>query len=174
LYTLAPDEKATTVMIYSRNKLIHGDLVTKENARVSIWLRIQDLPHYAHLLHTEVLFFGGSPSRTFLFDEYYFPIERIIGFHLAPPASEPLDYDQGVADRAMLDVNMMLGAFILKGRVRASIHADFSTMLEISHMTWFSVYDADIVNLFLPEMPTMHVPMLLVNPAQVSFGLHDE
>ena len=173
MYTLAPDEKATTVIIYSRNKMIHGDLVTKENAKVSIWLRIQDLPNYLHMLRTEVLFFGGSPAKSLAYDEYFFPTERIIGFHLAPPASEPLDYDPNMADRAMLDVHLMLGAFILKGKVRVSTHADFSKMLEISHMTWFSVYDADISNPFLPDMPIIHVPMLLVNPAQVSFGIYD-
>jgi hypothetical protein len=71
----------------------------------------------------------------------------------------------------MAGVDMIIGAFMLKGNVRISTHADFMTMIEISHRTWFSVYDAAINNPFLPEMPTIHVPMVLVNPAQVSFGM---
>ena len=62
MYTLAPDEKATTVMVYSPNKLIHGELVTKQNARVSILPRT-GMPGYLHFLKTEVLFFGGEPPN---------------------------------------------------------------------------------------------------------------
>lgn len=171
MYTLAPDEKATTVIVYSPTKLIHGDLVTKKDTRVNIWLRRQDLPSYLHLLNTEVLFFGGATHKALKYDEYYFPINRIIAFHLAPGISEPLDFDPETPNRTVMDVNMVIGAYILKGKVRISTHSDFATMLELSHMTWFSVYDAVIHNPFQPEIPTIHVPMLLVNPTQVSFGL---
>jgi hypothetical protein len=170
MYTLAPDEKATTVMVYSPNKLIHGDLVTKKDVRVSIWLRMQDLPSYMHFLKADVLLFGGTPHKSLAYKEYFFPISRIIAFHLAPPASEPLDYDPKTPNRTMRNVDMILGAYILKGKVRISTHSDFASMIEISHMTWFSVYDADINNPFMPQVPTIHVPMLLVNPTQVSFG----
>ncbi|HEX2698042.1 MAG TPA: hypothetical protein VHM28_10070, partial [Anaerolineales bacterium] len=139
MYTLAPDEKATTVMVYSRTKLVHGDLVTKENVRVSIWLRTQGVPNYIHLVKSQILLFGGAAPKSLNYDEYFFPTERIIGFHLAPPASDPLDYDPNEANRTMLDVNMILGAFILKGKIRISTHADFATSLEISHMNWLSI-----------------------------------
>jgi hypothetical protein len=158
-------------MVYSRNKLIHGDLVTKKEVRVNIWIRMQGLPEYIHLLKTEVLFFGSGAPRSLRYNEYFFPIERIIGFHLAPPAEERLDYDPEMANRTLLDVEMVLGRFLLKGKVLISTHTDFAAMLELSHSTWFSVYDADISNPFLPQMPTIHVAMLLVNPTQVSFGL---
>jgi len=171
MYTLAPDEKATTVVVYSPNKMIHGDLVTKKEIRVNIWLRMQDLPNYIHLLKAEVLLFGGSSYKSVMYDEYFFPINRIIGYHLAFSQTEPLDYDPGTPDRTMMDVDMILGAYMLKGRVRISTHANFATMIEISHMTWFSVYDADISNPLQPHLPTIHVPMLLVNPTQVSFGM---
>lgn len=171
MYTLAPDEKATTVMVYSRNKLVHGDLVTKKDVRVSIWPRLQSMPNYLHFLKTEVLFFGGSPPKSLTYDEYFFPSERLIGFHLAPPAVEPLDYDPDVAHRAIVDIDLILGAFMLKGKIRISTQIDLAANLEMSHKTWLSVYDADISNPFLPQMPVIHVPMLLVSPAQVSFGI---
>src|SRR6266498_2719948 len=116
MYTLAPDEKATTVMVYSPNKLIHGDLVTKQNARVSLLPRM-GMPGYVHFVKTEVLFFGGEP-----------------------PKSEPFDYDPDEENRIMLDVDMILGAFMLKGKIRTSTHADFVTNLEAAHTTWLSVY----------------------------------
>lgn len=171
MYQLAPDEKATTVVVYSPNKLIHGDLITKKEVRVGIWLRMQDLPAYLHLLNAEMLLFGGSSYKTLTYNEYFFPINRIIGYHLAFSQTEPLDYDPATPDRILMDVDMILGAYTLKGKVRMSTHANFATMIEISHMTWFSVYDADISNPFQAHMPTIHVPMLLVNPQQVSFGM---
>jgi len=168
MYTLTDEEKMTTVMVYSRNKLIHGNLVTKKNVRVNIWLRMQDLPNYLHLLKTEVLIFGGAAPQSLAYEEYFFPVERVIGFHLAPPASEPLDYDTSELNRSMVDVNIILGMFALKGKVRAS--TDFGSTLEISHSNWLSVYDAQISNPLTPQMPTILTPMLLVNPKQVSFG----
>lgn len=158
-------------MVYSQNKLIHGDLITKNEVRINVWLRMQALPDYIHLLKTDVLYLHGTPPKSLKYQEYFFPIERIIGFHLAPPAEEPLDYDPLEANRTLQTVDLMLGVFMIKGRVRMSMQSDFTTMLERSRSPWFSVYDADISNPFLPQMPIIHVPMLLVNPKQVSFGL---
>jgi hypothetical protein len=170
MYTLAPDEMATTVMVYSPNKLIRGDLVTKQNVRVSLLPRM-GMPGYVHFVKTEVLFFGGEPPKSLMYDEYFFPAERIIGLHLSPPASEPLDYDPDEENRIMLDVDMILGAFMLKGKIRTSTHADFVSNLEAAHTTWLSVYFAEILSPFLPQLPAIHVPMLLVKPTQVSFGI---
>jgi hypothetical protein len=158
-------------MVYSRDKLIHGDLVTKKEVRVNIWIRMQALPDYIHLLNAEVLFLGGATPKSLKYKEYFFPVHRIIGFHLAPPAEEPLDYDAEMTNRTMLTVEMVLGAFLIKCKVLMSPHSDFGATLELSRSAWFSVYDADIGNPFLPQMPTIHVPMLLVDPKQVSFGL---
>ena len=171
MYNLAPDEKATSVMVYSANKLIHGELVTKEIVRVSIWLRSQSVPNYIHFLNTHVLLLNGTPPKSLTYNEYFFPIDRVIGFHIAPPATEVLDYEPNEANRAMVDVNMILGTFTLKGKLRTSTHVDFATSMEAAYVNWLSVYDAEITNPFLPQMPAIHVSMLLVNPKQVSFGL---
>jgi hypothetical protein len=170
MYTLAPDEKATPVMVYSPNKLIHGDLVTKQSTRVSLLPRT-GMPGYAHFLKTEVLFFGGEPPKSLKYEEYFFPTERIIGLHLSPPAVEPLDYEPDEENRILLEVDMILGAFMLKGKIRTSTHADFVTNLEAVHMTWLSVYSAEIGSPFLPQLPAIQVSMLLVKPTQVSFGV---
>ena len=170
MYTLAPDEKATKVMVYSPNKLIHGELVTKQNSRVNLLPRT-GMPGYAHFLNTSVLFFGGEPPKSLTYNEYFFPTERIIGFHLSPPAVEPLDYDPEEENREMQDVEMILGAFMLKGKIRISTHVDFVGNLEAAHTTWLSVYFAEITSPFLPQLPAIHMSMVLVKPTQVSFGI---
>lgn len=168
--TLAADEKSTTVMLYTRNKLIHGDYVTQKDVRVSTLPRI-GLPDYLHLWKAEILFLASTPPRTLNYAEYFFPSERMIGFHIAPPSAEPLDYDPASDNRVMRPVHLILGAFMLEGGILISPHADIASMLELGHRSWISVYDAEVSNPFMPVMPTIHVPMLLVSPSQVSLGI---
>jgi len=171
MYTLAPDEKVTTVMLYTGNAMVRGDLVTKENARVSIWLRMHGQVNYVHLHRPQVLLFAGPQTKSLVYEEMYFPIVQIVGFHIAPPAEEPLDYEADEPNRAMRDVNLVVGCFALKGKLRISTHADFATTIEVAHTGWLSVYDAEIVNPFMPQMPTIQTPLILVNPMFVSFGV---
>ena len=171
MYQLGPGEKASTVMLYSNNSFVRGDVVTKDNVRVSIWLRTQGVPNYIHLLKSQILLFGGTPPKSITNDELYFPTSQIIAFHLAPPLADPVDYDANEANRTMADVNLGLGTFMVKGKLRISTHTDFATSIEVGRATWLSIYDADISNAFLAQMPPIHVPMMLVRPEQMSFGL---
>ena len=171
MYTLAPDEKVTMVMLYTNHSLVRAELVTKESARVSIWLRMQAQVHYVHVHGAQVLNFGGPLTKSIAYDEMYVPITQIIGFHLVSHAEEPLDYDLSEPNRAMHDVNLSLGNFSAKGKVRISTHADFATSIEVAHAGWLSVYDAEITTQFVPQFPAFHAPMMLVNPMVVSFGV---
>jgi hypothetical protein len=171
MYNLGPDEKTSTVMFYSNNAFVRGDVVTKENVRVSIWLRTQGVPNYIHLLKAQILLIGGTPPKSIAYNELFFPTTQIIAFHLAPPPADPLDYDANEANRTMVDVNLVLGTFVVKGKLRISTLSDFSTSIELGRSMWLSIYDADITNPFLAQMPPIHVPMMLVRPEQVSFGL---
>lgn len=174
---LARDEKTTLVMVYARNKLVRGELVTKQDVRVNIWLRSAGVPNYIHLFNSQIWFFGGEPPKSLEYAEYFLPTGRIIGFHLAQPINgqaeteqEILDYDASVPNRTMLEVECILGAFILKGKVRTSTQVDLPTNVEMMHMSWLAIYEADISSPFLSQMPVIHAPFVLVNPDQVSIG----
>jgi hypothetical protein len=171
MYTLAPDEKVTTVMLYTSNALIRGELVTKASARVNIWLRMQGQVYYMHIHKAQVLNFGGPLTKSLSYDEMHLPFSQVIGFHLASAGDEPLDYDPDEPNRAMKDVLIALGNFSVSGKVRISTHADFATSIEVAHAGWLSVYDAEITTLFVPQFPAFHAPMMLVNPMVVSFGI---
>jgi len=170
MYTLGPDEKTATVMIYSHNSLVRGDAVIKQNVRVSIWLRTQGVPNYIHLLKAQALIFGGTPPKSMTYEEIFFPTNQIVGFHLAPPEADPVDYDPKEANRRMADVSLLFGPFSLKGKVRISTQTEFSTSIEVGRSAWLSIYDAEIYNAFVSQL-NLSVPMLLVRPEQVSFGL---
>jgi hypothetical protein len=171
MYVLRPDEKTTPVMLYSRDALIRGEVVTKVNVvRVNIWLRTDGVPKYMHMLKPQVIVFGGMPVKPLTFPEIYFPTSQLIAFHTLPPTDEPMDYDPQEANRMMEEVRVLLGTFVVKANIRISTQTELASSLELARLSLLSLYDAEIVNPYLHQMPPMHVPMMLVNPEHVAFA----
>jgi len=171
MYVLRPDEKKTHVMLYTQDTLVRGEAVSKQNVlRVNIWLRTDGAPKYMHVLKPQVIVFGGTPVKPLTFTEIYFPTSQLIGFHTLPPTDETLDYDPNEANRVMYDVEVLMGTFIVKGKMRISAQSELSTSLEVARVNWMSIYDAEIANPYLPQMPPMKLPMMLVDPEKVAFA----
>ena len=172
MYILRPDEKTTPVMLYTLQSVVRGEAVVKQNVpRVNIWLRTDGAPRYIHVLKSQVLVFGGSPVKALSYEELYFPTTQVIAFHTLPPTDEPVDYDPQEADRKMEAVDLLVGTFVVKGQIRISTHSEVDNTLETARVSWMSVYDVSITNPYLPQMPPVQAPMLLVNPSHVAFGL---
>jgi hypothetical protein len=172
MYILRPDEKTTPVMCYTQDAVVRGDVVTKENVlRVNIWLRTDGVPRYLHILKAQVLMFAGPPIKPLSYSELYFPTSQVIAFHTLPPTDEPLDYDPEEANRMMEEVEVLVGTFMMKGKIRISTQTELPVSLEMARVAWMSLYDAEITNPFLPQMPGLRVPMALVNPSYVAFGV---
>ena len=167
---LESDEKIVTVMVYTDNTLARGEVIAKENARVSIWLRTQGVPNFIHLYKPQVISLAGMAPKTSSFSEIFIPTAQVTAFHLAPPAHDPLDYEESEKNRMMQPLDVMIGSFLLKGKIRISTQTDVSTSLDVMRASWMSIYDTDISNPFLPQF-NLHVPMLLANPNHVSFGI---
>lgn len=171
MYILRPDEKTTPVMLYSHQAVVRGEVVTKQNVlRVNIWLRTDGAPNYMHVLKPQVLVFGGSTPKAQSFSEIYFPTSQLIAFHILPPADEAMDYDPAEANRMMQPVEVMVGTFLMKGKIRISTQTEMGASLEVARIAWMSLYDVEITNPHL-QMPPMHVPMTLLSPLHVAFGV---
>jgi len=167
---LAPDEKSATVLVYTANMLVRGEVVIKESLRVSIWLRTQGVPNYIHVIKPQIILFGGASPRPLSYSEIFVPTVKVLAFHLAPPAQDPMDYQEGELNRMMQPVDLVVGTFLLKAKLRMSTLTDVATNLDVSRGAWMSIYDAVISNPYLPQF-SVQAPMLLVNPGEVSFGL---
>jgi len=167
---LASDEKIALVMVYTPNMLVRGEVIVKESLRVSIWLRTQGIRNYVHILEPQIILFGGASPKTLQYSEIFVPIEKVLAFHLAPPAHEPLDYDEDETNRMMQAVDLVVGTFLMKANLRISTQTDVATNLDISSTAWMSIYDAAVSNPYLPQF-SAQAPMLLVNPGGVSIGL---
>lgn len=175
MYILRPDERTTPVILYTKEAVVRGEVVTKESVhRVNIWLRSDGVPKYMHLLKAQVLIFGGGVGRALSYPEIYFPSGELIAFHTLPPVEEPLDYDPGEANRTMVDVEVLAGTFIMKGRIRISAQTEVGVSLEVARVLWMSLYDAAITNPHLPQMQLLQVPMVLINPARVAFAFSEQ
>jgi hypothetical protein len=171
MYILRPDEKTSPVMLYTLQSVVRGEAVVKQNVpRVNIWLRTDGAPRYIHVLQAQVLAFGGSPVKAASYSELYFPTSHVIAFHTLPPTDEPLDYDPREGDRKMEAVDLLVGTFVMKGQIRISTHTEVDHTLESAVVSWMSVYDVSITNPYLPQMPALQAPMILVNPSHISFG----
>lgn len=170
MYTPEPDEKLTPVMVYTHESVYRGEVITKQNVRVSTWLRTQGAPRYIHLLRANSVHFSGA-VKSINHSEVFIPLPMVIAFHMVPPASDGVDYDPQEANRAMLPIVAGVGTFQFKGVIRVSAQSGIGPSLELSKIPWMSLYEVDITNLVLPQMPAMHVPLLIVNPEQVTFSI---
>lgn len=167
---LAPDEKTSTVFAYTESMLIRGEIVLRETMRVSIWLRTQGVPNFIHLYKAQLIQLAGSPPKTYAKDEVFISTPEIIGFHLAPPAHDPPDYEPSETNRRMQPVHVFMGSFEMKSKLRVSTSTDFASSLDVMNTTWLSLYEAEITNPYVPQL-NIATPMLLVRPNKVTIGL---
>ena len=172
MYILRPDERTTPVILYTKESVVRGEVVTKESVhRVNIWLRSDGAPKYMHLLNAQVLVFGGGAGKALSYPEIFFPSGELIAFHTLPPTEEPLDYESSEANRIMVDVDVLAGTFIMKGKTRISSQTEIGISLEVARVLWMSLYDVAISNPHLPQMQILKVPMVLINPSRVAFAI---
>ena len=163
---LTSEEKSATVVMYTESMLIRGDLIVRENVRVSIWLRTQGVPNFIHLYNVHMIQLAGMPPKTYTKNEAFIPTAEVIAFHLAPPAQDPLDYDSSETNRKMDPVHVLAGSFEMKANLRVSSAADFASSLDVMTTGWLSLYDAQITNPYLPQLD-VKAPMLLVRPNKI-------
>jgi hypothetical protein len=169
MYTLNPEEKVSVVMAYTQISLIRGELVTRESMRINTWFRTDSAPDFIHLYKPQWLQMVGGTVKSFSYDELLLPVQLIVGFHLAPPAQEPPDYNPREDNRIEKRVTILLGLFVVTGNMRISAQADLTTSLQTAHSAWISVYEAEVSSSQLPQMPPLKIPMLIVRPAQAVF-----
>jgi len=169
MYTLGPEDKVSVVMAYTQTGLMRGELVTRESVRINTWFRTDSAPDYIHLFKPQWLQVSGGSFKSLAYDELLIPVPQIIGFHLAPPAQEQLDYNPKEDNRINKRIMLFMGLFLVTGNIRISAQTDLVTSLQITHSPWVSIYDAEVSSPQISQMPTLQIPMLLVRPVQAIF-----
>jgi hypothetical protein len=174
MYTLAAGEKTTLVMVYTETMLVRGEVVTTENIRVNTWLRTAGVPEFMHILKAQVLLFGSGGVKTLAYTEIFLPVNKIIAFHPVLPADNILDYAEDEKNRVMVPMTAVAGTFLFKGKLRISSLSGLGTSIEMAHSAWTSLYEVEITNPYLAQMPPLHVPMLLAGSKYVTLALEGD
>jgi hypothetical protein len=73
----------------------------------------------------------------------------------------------------MQPVDVLVGTFVMKGLIRISTQTEVGVSLESARVSWMSLYDVTITNPYLPQMPPLQAPMVLVNPNHVAYGMSE-
>ena len=140
-YTLAPDEKATQVMIGTADTLIWGDLVTKQAVRMSAYLNTT-ADDYVPLRDAKILFLAPREQMT--------PIERSL-IHIRQEElliffvmhdEEPLPEE--TETRRYEPVEAIIGSFQIEGSLLKSPISNVQSLLQVSKATYTPIYSATI------------------------------
>jgi len=170
-YVVAAEEKITSVMVYTRDMLVLGDVANKEAVRVSTWLRTASVPKYIYFHDANILSFNsGSQPKPQQFKDLHLPTAQVVAFHIKPPAHDPLDYDPQEPNRKMEAIIALAGPFRFEGYVRMSQQTSLEKFLEVAKEDFVSLYDVEIKMPSVPNIGVIHVPFALVRTDQVSFS----
>ena len=140
-YTLAPDEKATQVMIGTAETLMWGALVTKQAVRVNTYLNTL-AEDYVPLRDTKILFLAPNEQMA--------PIERasvhvrqeeILVFFVMHD-EEPLPEETHT--RRYEPVEAIIGSFQIEGALLKAPISNVQNMLLVSKATYLPIYRATI------------------------------
>ncbi len=172
LNTLARDEKVTPVTVYTMTGLAIGKLITKEQIRVSTWLRTEMAPDYLSLYEARFLSLsGGEMGTSLVFPELHIPTRQTLAFHLLPPTSDPLDYDPNEPHRKMEAVSIVVGFFRFDGLMRMSTYSTVGQYLDVTKEAFTPVYEVQVTNLAIPSLKPIRAPYALVRQEGALFGM---
>jgi len=163
-FPVAVDERVVPIMVYTINGLCRGEIVFKQNLRVSTWFRSAGPNDYLKLHRSQVLLLGTGNAQTFSLPEFFIPSGQIIAAHVLPPVEEPLDYDASEPNRKMEPVVALFGSFRALIKIRMSANSHLGHHLSTAKEIFMSVYEAEISNPAIPNMGTIRAPMMLIRP----------
>ena len=140
-YTLAPDEKATQVMIGTPDTLMWGDLVTKQAVRMSAYLNTL-AEDYVPLRDAKILFLAPEEQAA--------PVERSsvhirqeeILFFFAMHDEEPLPEE--TQTRRYEPVEAIVGSFQIEGTILKAPISNLQNMLLVSKAIYLPIYSATV------------------------------
>ena len=150
-YTLAPDEKATQVMIGTADTLMWGDLVSKEAVRMSAYLNTL-AEDYVPLRDAKILFLAPKEQMA--------PIERssvhirqeeILIFFVMHD-EEPLPEE--MQTRRYEPVEAIIGSLQIEGTILKAPISNLQNMLLVSKATYLPIYNATVRHVAKPWLGT--------------------
>jgi len=156
-YTLEPGEKATQVMIGTPELLLWGDLVTKEQVRISSFLNTV-AEDFVPLHDCKALFLTPA-QQVAPVDKavIYVKLEEILFFYTMAD-HEPLPEESEV--RHYQPVEYFISSYRIEGSLLKSPIATLLNLLLVTKEAYMPVYQAKISHVAKPWLGTFSASML--------------
>ena len=162
-YNLGPEDKTATTMIYTPQRMIWGQLVSKQMIRACTWLQTEMAPNYLKILDAQVLLFGtGQSTATIKIPILHVQKEQIIAYHLLPPSDESPYFDRGEPNRKMEPVTIISGIFRFDGKLRMAENTDLETFLGAQKDLFLPVFYIIMTAPLLPSIKGITFPFAMV------------
>jgi hypothetical protein len=175
LHTLESDEKMVPIMIYTTQRLIWGQLITKEVIRVSTWLQAEMAPKYINLSDGQVLFWGTANAvKPIKFAELFIETKQIIAYHILPPADERPYFDPAEPNRKMESITALVGVFRFECSLRLAEQSDLKTYLSVQKGDFLPVYDAVMSTPLIPSITGVQSPFVLIRQEAALLSQRDQ
>lgn len=146
-YTLEPDEKANQVMVGTPDTLIWGDLVTKKQVRMSVYLNTL-AEDFVPLRDVRMLFLAPEQrlapvERSAL----YVKQEEILVF-FAMNDTEPMPEE--TETRQYVPVEIFAGSYQIEGKILKAPVSTLQNMLVVSRSVYLPIYEATVHHVAKP------------------------
>ena len=92
MYTLGPKEKSICCYGLYTGWFDMWRIGDHAKYASNSWFRTDSAPEHLHLHKAQSLQAIGGAIKSLAYPELLLPLPLIIGFHVAPPSQEPLDY----------------------------------------------------------------------------------
>jgi len=146
-YTLEPGQKATQVMIGTPDMLIWGDLITREQVKISAFLNTL-AEDFLPLSDAKVLFLApvqqAAPVEK---SRMHVKLEEVMFFY-GMTESEPLP--EQTETRRLEPIEVFVTSYRIEGLILKSPIADLHTMLLVAKEAYVPVYQAKIRHVAKP------------------------
>ena len=146
-YTLEPDEKANQVMVGTPDTLIWGDLVTKKQVRMSVYLNTL-AEDFVPLRDVRILFLAPeqrlAPAER---SALYVKQEEILVF-FAMNDTEPMPEE--TETRRYVPVEIFAGSYQLEGKILKAPVSTLQNMLMVSRSLYLPVYEGTVHHVAKP------------------------
>lgn len=168
---LKPGEVTTSMMFYTSNALVWGDIVHHENILASRILLGATIPEYVTIYNAQLMFaqlnYISKPVKR---QELYLPTGQINAFHLTPPQEDQLDYDETEPNRVMSSVHIDIPPFTTTANMRISEVTTVKSNLEVMKSDFITFYDAQTTHANSPNMKPIPTNMILVRSKASMFS----
>ncbi|MFH1632594.1 MAG: hypothetical protein ABIG63_01085 [Chloroflexota bacterium] len=169
-YIPTEDEKLSPVMIYTPQKLIWGQLISKQAIRVSTWMQTGMTPTYMSITDAQTMIFGaGQSTKTFKSSVLHIQTRQIIAYHLLPPASEAPYYDVNEPNRKMYPTTAFVGVFRFDCTIRIAQQSKLDIFLGVAKGDFLPIFDVLMSCPVMPSLKGMRAPFALVRQNAAMF-----